>query len=179
MSMDDLGYIADPSQSFPTVLATVHTQEKKQILQRKIGYYGPRQRYGFTAPPQAIGLKREREKWPYNAPLKVHPYAAIITHKNIVLRVKRSLVLWGRSVNGRPITYRGESSFGPRHLTFGHQDIQIAERPEREVAVSRGGEDGPFNGNCVDAMRGEQIQDPQQFSGQKEVALSIGMEIAL
>jgi hypothetical protein len=47
-----------------------------------------------------------------------------------------------------------------------NQEVQVAELPERGVAIDGRGEGRPFERDRPDAVRRKQIQKPEQFFGE-------------
>ena len=57
-----------------------------------------------------------------------------------------------------------------------HEEIEVSEWSQREVAVAADGQEGPLVRHRGHAVPGEEIEEPNQLAGQAQVATRIGLD---
>ena len=57
-----------------------------------------------------------------------------------------------RRRQGEAVALSVEQRLRPLHVPLADQDIQVLEGPQRQVPVDRRGDQGAFEGECLDAL---------------------------
>jgi hypothetical protein len=138
MAAHEFGHVADPSEMLPTVagLGPVHAEEQQQILRREAAHRRANQGYRFKAIPHAIEIEAERELPVCEAPVELYEDLVIGAYKLAMESdSKGRCLLCAGLLAPRLVPLGHEQVPDSQDVLLVHQDVQVAELPERNVPI--------------------------------------------
>ena len=158
--LQKLAHVADPREALPEVLRPVDAERDEQVFRRQrldlaaahADRGGPR--------PHALAERHGREAPRRHVPVQLHgqPPAAA-REREVVLRAQEHLLLRAREAAGRVEALRPQKLSCEGHVFLAHDDVEVYEATEREVAVGERGERGAFVGEGLYAFGFEESRD--------------------
>ena len=170
MCLDERGQIDDPVEPAPAVLGWMAAQDQQLVVERRLPDRGvherDRVRRLLSTSCSSAGSGIDFGK----SPLQIDDHRTRRTGAD-----RREGCTAGRT---HVVPARLKELFALPTCSRRNEQVEVGELPHGEAAKNRHRQHGAFQGHGLDAVFLEQCQQPQQFSGAKQIGAGIVTEVS-
>jgi hypothetical protein len=171
---EQLGHVADPAQARPAVLGRVGAQHQQQVFRGQGVYRPAAERHRPPPRPEPFQVQREVEVARGDPGVQLDHAGPVVLHeRHLADGGEVGVLLAGGQRQPRAVALPREQFPGLRQVGRRQQQVEIDELTQGEVAVSLGRQGRAFERQGAHRVGGEQVEQPQQFAGEQEVAAGV------